>query len=274
MNERLNRLRGTVRRGDHRAARQSDQLDLMVECTGLSWMLREARLTRRMCEAENVVIQPDEQIVFTRTLSSVPPVYSPRELQEHTAGYTLHELGPISNICADWGMVLSQGLLGRKQVALVTRARLANNPQAVEFLDAAIETIDAVLGLAKRYADEARRQDRLDIVCILDRVPAHSPQTFHEALQFLRLVHAVVWLSGHYHVGLGRFDQIMWPYLQADLEAGRLDLTAAEDLLAEFFISLNKDSDLYPGVQQGDNGQSLTVGGVKPDGIPGENELT
>ena len=82
------------------------------------------------------------------------------------------------------------------------------------------------------------------------------------------------WLSGHYHVGLGRFDQYMWPYLHADLEAGRISLAEAEELLAEFFISLNKDCDLYPGVQQGDNGQSLTIGGVRPDGSDGVNALT
>ena len=37
---------------------------------------------------------------------------------------------------------------------------------------------------------------------------------------------------------------------------------------------MNKDSDLYPGVQQGDNGQSLTLGGIKPDGSTAVNELT
>jgi formate C-acetyltransferase len=45
-------------------------------------------------------------------------------------------------------------------------------------------------------------------------------------------------------------------------------------MLADFFISLNKDSDLYPGIQQGDNGQSLMLGGVKRDGSNGVNELT
>jgi formate C-acetyltransferase len=115
---------------------------------------------------------------------------------------------------------------------------------------------------------------RDDIAGILENVPAHRPRSFQEALQSLRLCHAVVWLSGHYHVGLGRFDQYMWPYLQQDLEAGRLDVESAEELLAEFFVSLNKDSDLYPGVQQGDNGQTLTVGGVTRDGADAVNELT
>ncbi len=89
-----------------------------------------------------------------------------------SAEHTLHELGPISNICADWGQILLQGLLGRRQVAEATRSRLADDLQAVEFLDCALETIDAVLVLAAAYAAEARRQGRTDLAEILERVPA------------------------------------------------------------------------------------------------------
>ncbi len=276
MNQRLQEMKQRVRDGAHHRWRGDAVPDILAECDalGLSWPQRAARLTRRMCEAEHPVIEPDERIVFTRTLPAVPPIYSPEAWCDLTRGRTLHELGPISNICADWGMILSQGLLGRKRVAQETRRRLASDAEAVEFLDSAIETIDAVLGLAARYAEAAGRMGRDDVARILSRVPAHPPQTFHEALQALRLLQAVVWLSGHYHVGLGRVDQYLWPYLRADLEAGRETIESAEELLAEFFISLNKDSDLYPGVQQGDNGQSLTVGGVRPDGSDGVNELT
>jgi formate C-acetyltransferase len=89
-----------------------------------------------------------------------------------------------------------------------------------------------------------------------------------------RLVEMKRALRGHYHCGLGRFDQYMWPYLKKDLDLGRIDINGAEQLLAEFFLSLNKDSDLYPGIQQGDNGQSLMLGGVKRDGSSGVNGLT
>ena len=75
-------------------------------------------------------------------------------------------------------------------------------------------------------------------------------------------------------MGLGRLDQYLWPYLAADLRSGRLDEAAAEELLAEFFIALNRDSDLYPGIQQGDNGQSMTLGGVTRKGVPAINPLT
>jgi pyruvate-formate lyase len=276
MNERIIALRDRVRAGRHRSFRQAAPIDVLSECEArrLCWPKRVACLVRRQCEAERVIIEPDERIVFTRTLPGVPAVYSPSEWVRMTAGRTLHELGPISNLAADWGLLLSQGLLGRRQVALTTRQRMTDDQDAVEFLDSAIESIDAVVKLAARYAQEARALGRQHIATILDQVPARPARSFHEALQSLRLCQAVVWLGGNYHVGLGRFDQYMWPYLQADLQTGRLSLETAEELLAEFFIALNKDSDLYPGVQQGDNGQSLTLGGITPAGELAVNELT
>jgi pyruvate-formate lyase len=276
MNERLQAMKLRVREGAHHSLRQDNPIDILAECDArqLSWPKRVAYLVRRQCESERVIIAPDERIVFTRTLPGIPQLFLPEQWSQIITGRTLHELGPVSNICADWSLLLTQGLLGRKQVALATRQRLDGGPEAVEFLDCAVETIDAVLDLAARYAAQARSGGQTEVAEILERVPAYPARTFHEALQSLRLCHAVVWLGGNYHVGLGRFDQYMWPYLQHDLESGLLTIAEAEELLAEFFISLNKDSDLYPGVQQGDNGQSLTLGGVTPSGEPAVNDLT
>lgn len=276
MNQRLEELRKRVLNKDYRIYRQSTLPDLCAEIDAdqLNWMLLSAGLTRKMCELERAIISPDERIVFTRTTPSVLPFYTAEIRKRLGDGATLHELGPISNICADWGMALRQGLMQRRSTAQASRERLASNREAVAFLDCAIVTIDAVLDLTKKYATAAEAAGRQDLVEILNQAPAQPARTFHEALQALRLLHSAVWLSGNYHVGLGRFDQYMWPYLKADLKAGRLDVHEAEELLAEFFIALNRDSDLYPGVQQGDNGQTLTVGGVSSEGGDGCNELT
>ena len=276
LSPRLARMKTRVREKDHDRFRDSDSIDVLGECDEerLSWQKRAARLTRRMCEAQTVVIHPEERIVFTRTVRSVATLYSEGQMRTLTTGRVLHELGPISNICADWSLLLSQGLLGRKAAALASLERFSIDAEAVEFLESAIETVDAVLALAARYAKQARECGNGEAAEILERVPANPAATFHEALQSLRLCHAVLWLSGHYHCGLGRFDQYMWPYLKADLESGRLDLAEAEKLLSEFFISLNQDSDLYPGIQQGDNGQSMMLGGTRRDGSNGVNPLT
>jgi pyruvate-formate lyase len=277
MNERLQSMKIRVRSGDHFSLRRAEPITILEECDAekLSWMQRAARLTVRQCQAERPVILADETIVFTRTSpAAIPALYSPEDYARITTGRTLHELGPISNICADWGQVLTQGLLERRRAALSKLEHSQNDPEIVEFLSCAVETIDAVMDLAARYAIAARDVDRPDVAETLERVPAHQPCTFREALQSLRLLQAVVWLSGHYHVGLGRFDQYMWPYLKADLDAGRLDENEAANLLTEFFISLNKDSDLYPGVQQGDNGQTIVLGGMDREGRDAVNELT
>jgi pyruvate-formate lyase len=276
VNERLSNLRSRVFNKEHKKYRQSPLPDLpeALDLSHLSLMEVSSKITQKMCELEQAVILADERIVFTRTVPSVVSFYSEVIAKKMPEGTILHESGPISNICADWGMALSQGLIERRKVATASRESLYEDRDAVEFLDCAIETIDAVLGLVKKYSTAAEVVGRYDLVEMLKRVPAHPPRTFHEALQALRILHSMVWLSGNYHVGLGRFDQYMWPYLKADLECCRLNVNQAEELLAEFFISLNKDSDLYPGVQQGDNGQTLTVGGVTCEGLDGFNQLT
>ena len=80
MNDRLTAMKERVRAGEHRSLRQDAPIDVLTECESeqLSWSRRVARLVRRQCEAEHVIIAPDERIVFTRTIPTVPPIYSPR----------------------------------------------------------------------------------------------------------------------------------------------------------------------------------------------------
>ena len=277
MNPRIEELKSRVRAGEYKRWRQNTPIRILDECEteGLSWPRRMARLTRRQCEAEQAIIEPGERIVLTRTLpAEIPPVYPDATWEKLLEGRRLRGRGPISNVCADWGKVLSQGLLGRKTAAQASREAFRSDPQAVEFLDCAIETIDAVLTLAGRYAETARQIGNDVVAEMLEHVPAHKPKGFHEALQSLRLLQAVIWFNGHYHAGLGRLDQYLWPYLKSDLGCGRLTIPEAEELLAEFFIGLNKDSDLYPGMQQGDNGQTIVLGGVDRNSEDAVNDLT
>jgi len=276
LSKRLKEMKRRVRKREH--ARFRHQPDLQIDDDQLdrekvSWPDRVIRTLVLISQAEKPIILPDERIVFTRTGICTPVAQPPPEIRERREAEDAWITG-VGNVSADWNLAISQGLLRRREVALETRERMADDPEAVEFLDAAVTGIDAVLDLARRYADEARKQGRDDLAEILDHVPAHPPRTFHEALQSLRLLHSATWMNATCHVTLGRFDQYMWPYLKGDLEAGRLTVEQAEELLAELFISFNKDNDLYPGVQQGDNGQSLMLGGVTPDGHDAVNDLT
>ena len=95
MNARLLKMRDDVRERCQARHRRPEVPDLTAESDTLAlpWMRRSARLTRRMCEAQLPVIEPDQRIAFTRTTLQVPPVYKPEDWRRITAGHTLHELG-------------------------------------------------------------------------------------------------------------------------------------------------------------------------------------
>jgi len=276
MNERLEAMKKRVRAREHTKFRHPVPFKIdndRYQREGLSWHRRCSDAFRRMCEAETPVILPDERIVFTRTLTGVAACGEPADVRERRRTHREWSVD-VGNVSSNWGMAVAQGLLKRREIAAATLERMADDDETVQAMTACIETIDAVLALAARYADEARRQGRDDLAEILDRVPAHPPQTFHQALQSLKFIHSVTWLAPTCHVTLGRFDQYMLPFYTADIEAGRLTRDQAHELVAELFISFNKDTDLYPGVQQGDNGQSLMLGGVTPGGECAVNDLT
>ena len=112
-------------------------------------MQRNSRLTVRMCEAEQALIFPDENIVFTCTIQGIPAVYNEQDLRKQFLGKTAHELAPISNISPDWGFILSQGLRKQKSIAKKSKLDFKDTPNTIEFLEASIETIEAVMALVK-----------------------------------------------------------------------------------------------------------------------------
>ena len=242
-------LRQYIRSGKHKAfRRQLPQLhDLSKEYAALGLSPRE-RMTRRfetLCALEQPVILPGEQISFLRTVKVVPDVFTAQEWADIKSRHFIHELGYNSNLAPNYGKVIASGL------EAVRASADAHSRRA----------IDAILDLTDRYRAAALAAGRADIAAVLQQVPRHGARTFREALQSFRILHYSLWLEGNYHNTVGRFDQYMWPYLQAELESGTLDEASALALLEDFFLSFNRDSDLYPGVQQGDNGQSLMLGG-------------
>ena len=211
---------------------------------------RMADRFERLCREERPVILEGEQICYLRTVSNLPPIFTEDEWADIRKTHYIHELGFMSNVSPNYYAAIVTGLLEKRKTADVYGQR----------------AIDAIIGLADRYREEALRQGRTDLAEILTQVPRYPARSFREALQFFRILHFSLWLEGNYHNTIGRFDRYMYPYLKADLEQGVLDRESALALVEDFFLSFNKDSDLYVGVQQGDNGQSMMLGGVDEDG--------
>jgi len=221
------------------------------------------RMAARFCEmageeAKNPHILPGQKIVLMRTLPNGPDVLTPAEWDKIREKHFIHESGYISNICPDHMSLVKTGFRAARENA--------------DPLSAAC--LDALSALCDSYREEAMRTGREDVAKVLSRVPEYPAETFREALQFFRIVHYGLWLEGDYHNTVGRFDVYMMPYLRRDLDTGMLTMAEAVELLEDFFLSFNIDSDMYTGIQQGDNGQSMMLGGRLPDGGNVWNELT
>ncbi len=230
-----------------------------------------------MLKAETPAFLEGETIAFLRTVKQIPDLHSDVEIAANKAkGIAYGEKGVVFNLTADFGPTIRDGLMTRlrEMDARIARCRAEGDDEGVHFLTNARLSIIAVMELADRYREAAEQQGLTTIAETLAQVPAKGARTFHEALQALRILHYCMWCEGEYHCGLGRIDQYLLPYLEADLAEGRLTEETALEELEEFFLSCNRDSDLYIGVQQGDNGQSVMLGGCTRDGQPAFNRLS
>ncbi|MDR0601037.1 MAG: hypothetical protein LBG42_01520 [Treponema sp.] len=284
MTERIETLRRFfITEKKHHAERQAGEDPYVLAenfaRTGMNDTDRAAERLCRVLQKERPVIFPLERIVFVRTIPAIPELHTMEEYENLKQKYVIHEKGDVCNINVDYTKLLSCGFEEKKKALRKTGEKFGGAPGAVSnekkhYIDLQIGILDAVQDLAKRYRECAVREGNIAAVESLSRVPAYAPRGFLEALQMMRIIHYVMWCGRNYHNTLGRFDQYMFPYLQHDLQNGVLDGEGALELLEEFFLTCNRDSDLYPGIQQGDNGQSMVLGGRNPDGSDSFNLLS
>ena len=230
-----------------------------------------------MLKAETPQFMEGETISFMRTVRQIPELHTSGEMDaRRAAGVAFGEKGVVFNLSADFASTIRDGLDVRiaEMEERLAACRAENDGEGVDFLENAILSAKAVLDLSERYRLAAEQKGLHRIAETLAQVPRLGARTFHEALQSLRILHYALWCEGEYHCGLGRIDQYLHAYYEADIKAGRLSEETALEELEEFFIACNRDSDLYIGVQQGDNGQSVMLGGVTRDGADAFNALS
>jgi len=195
------------------------------------------------------------------------------------------------HLIPDYPKVLRIGFKGICEEIAAEQVR-ESGPEKRAVLDAFSVACRAVRDLAQRYVEEAERQadgalperaeELREVARICRKTPWEAPETFHEALQALWLTHMLVLVSESYPgagVSFGRFDQYLWPYLEADLAAERLTRDQARELLRCFWVKPNYAYDYQGrvGRNQGINssfGQLITLSGCGPEGEDRTNALT
>ena len=152
---------------------------------------------------------------------------------------------------------------------------------------------EAIITLATRHAEHARalaeeepepgrKAELLEMARICERVPAHAPRTFHEALQAYWFVHlgVITELNTWDSFNPGRLDQHLYPFYMREIEEGTLTRPRAEELLQCFWVKFNNQpAPPKVGVTEEASGTYtdfalINIGGLKADGSDAVNEVS
>ena len=136
--------------------------------------------------------------------------------------------------------------------------------------------------MAGQTQDARRRSELLEMEKVCRKVPAHAPETMHEALQYYWFVHlgVISELNPWDSFNPGRLDQHLLPFYERDLAEGRLTETSARELLQAFWIKFNNHpSPPKMGVTAQESSTYtdfclVNLGGVKEDGSDAVNKMS
>lgn len=195
--------------------------------------------------------------------------------------------------CVDYPMILSRGLYAliddcRRQLSAMRFDQKDSYMQAIT-LKSMIMGMEAIITFAGRFSTLAaemartesragRRQELEEISQICARVPGYPARTFREAMQAHWFIFLCSMLPSQ-ATALGRMDQIMYPYYQADIAAGRITDEEVVELFECLRLKCMEQECIFgvEGRKRADGKakwHTVTIGGVKKDGSDASNELT
>jgi len=152
---------------------------------------------------------------------------------------------------------------------------------------------DAIIRFAERHAEKARemaqhetnpqRREELERIAeVCSYVPAHAPRDFWEALQAYWFVHlgVITELNTWDSFCPGHLDQHLFPFYKRGLEDRTLTKDKAKELLECFWVKFNNQpAPPKVGITAEESAtytdfSNINLGGLRPDGSDGVNELS
>lgn len=250
MTERIEKLLKFLKSAEYKSERLSVNIPFEPDDLDIE---KQLELFRKSTEAEQPNIFFDDLFGFNRFSDFRPPVRN-------------------GNITPNYMRIISTGF---EQTADTISQNIlkSDNPEKKKYGKTLLTLIKICMGVSDKYCKKAQEIGNTRLYNVLKKIPRRGADTLYEALVFMKFIIFCLRLYGASHIGLGRFDQYMYPYYVKEKENGATDENILE-LIEEFFISINYDTDFYHGMQQGDNGQSMVLGGFDSEGNSMFNELS
>jgi len=222
------------------------------------------------------------------------------QLDERFVLYFLWKNWAISHTMPDWPEVLSRGLLDIRDEARRHEKEAPDEDQRA-FYRALQVSLEGVVSYADHLADEAerqaaklvngaaasvRRRELEELARICRKVPAHPPQTLHEAVQAIWTIFVGLHQENfNAAICFGRLDVVLEPFWQKDLEGvtdakvRRAAVERAVELVGALMLKATDHLPLVPDIGNrlfggSSSDQVITLGGVHGDGSNAVTDMT
>lgn len=210
------------------------------------------------------------------------------------SGYTLPQGREVIN----YYFPLQYGFEGIKNLAIERKAEVAGNADGdgiigmdrlyyYESVKIIIEGLQNWIinhaKLARKLADktkqEVQKNEYIEIAECLEWIAYSKPRTFREALQLTYITHIAVLnedaISG---MSPGRLGQVLYPWFEQDIAAGRTTEKEVLELLELHRIKFTcidcfASTGVIGGVLSGNTFNNISLGGLKKDGTTAANRL-
>ncbi|MBI2916361.1 MAG: hypothetical protein HYY01_00045 [Chloroflexi bacterium] len=250
---------------------------------------------REIEELKDLLRRWEGRTLFDRWARACPPEIAGKLFGTGWANVGMSVFTHGYHFTPPWESLLSSGMSSYEAQTREAMAGIDHaNPQHMDryhFYRALLAVTGAIKGFAGKYSlkalelagqetDPARKDELHRISEVTARVPVYGARSFHEALQSVYFVTALMHIEGTGPVyTLGRIDQYLYPFFKADVDSGLLTRESAQELIECLFIKLNgtirlSDNDSArnaPGYKQN---LTICLGGVDGRGTDASNELS
>ena len=198
------------------------------------------------------VIDSGERIVgdFHWQLDEARTFRYPQEV--HDLGYAARQLGAggisFTHTCPDLSIGLKLGWGGLLAKVRGNRRKFeeSGNEESASYLRAAEDIALGIMQYIRSYAEKATQLEAAEtdaqtrgiyaeVAAVCANIAEKAPQTLHEAVQWIQFFQIAERMHGHGN-GYGRLDQLLQPFYDADIAAGRITRDQARDLVGELFL--------------------------------------
>ncbi len=196
------------------------------------------------------------------------------------------------HIIPNYDFVLENGFVGMKNIAqnyLDNEQDLTENQR--DFYKASIIAMNGAILYCKRFEQlaieesqkditEKRKNELLEMAEMFHHLQLGGATSYLEAVELVYLVHLLMMIESNGHsFSFGRFDQYIYPFYIKDIESKKISKEKALEITTHFFIMCNSLNKIRPWDHTQYSGgyplySNLMVGGMKPDGSDGTNDVS